>query len=95
MELHRIIKKYLITEKSTAAREKNSKYAFRVDGGANKIEISMAVEKLFKVKVLNVRVMTVPGKKKRVGKVIGERSSWKKAIVTLAKDDRIEIFEGV
>jgi large subunit ribosomal protein L23 len=95
MELHRIIKKYLVTEKSTAAKDENSKYTFRVDGGANKIEIGIAVEKLFKVKVLDVRVMNVPGKKKRIGKIVGEKSSWKKAIVTVAKDNRIEIFEGV
>ena len=54
-----------------------------------------AVEKLFKVKVLNVRVMNVPGKKKRTGKVMGERRSWKKAIVTLAPGNRIEAMEGV
>jgi large subunit ribosomal protein L23 len=95
MELHRIIKKYLVTEKSTAFKDENSKYAFQVDRNANKIEIGMAVRKLFKVKVLNVHVMNVPGKKKRIGKIIGEKSSWKKAIVTVAKSDRIEIFEGV
>lgn len=95
MELHRIIKKYLVTEKSTASKDENSKYAFQVDRNANKIEIGMAVRKLFKVKVLNVHVMNVPGKKKRIGKIIGEKSSWKKAIVTVAKSDRIEIFEGV
>jgi large subunit ribosomal protein L23 len=95
MEMHQIIKKYLVTEKSTTAKDENSKYTFRVDGAANKIEIGRAVEKLFKVKVLDVRVMNVPGKKKRVGKIVGEKSPWKKAIVTLAKDNRIEIFEGV
>jgi large subunit ribosomal protein L23 len=95
MELHSIIKKYLVTEKSTASKDESSKYTFQVDRGANKIEIGMAVKKLFKVKVLDVHVMNVPGKKKRVGKIVGEKSSWKKAIVTVAKDDRIEIFEGI
>jgi large subunit ribosomal protein L23 len=95
MELYHIIKKYLVTEKSTASKDESSKYTFRVDRGANKIEIGMAVEKFFKVKVLDVHVMNVPGKKKRIGKIVGEKSSWKKAIVTVAKDDRIEIFEGV
>jgi large subunit ribosomal protein L23 len=95
MELHRIINKYLVTEKSTTAKDESSKYTFQVDRGANKIEIGMAVEKLFKVKVLDVHVMNVQGKKKRVGKTIGERSSWKKAIITIAKGDRIEIFEGI
>lgn len=95
MELHRIIKKTLITEKSTIARDAANQYNFRVDQGANKIEVLRAVEKLFKVKVLDVRVMNVPGKKKRTGRVMGQRPSWKKAIVTLAPGSRIEIGEGV
>lgn len=95
MELHRIIKKYLVTEKSTASRNEGNKYTFQVDRGANRIEVGKAVENLFKVKVLNVRMMNVPAKKKRVGKVVGEKSPWKKAIVTVAKDNRIEIIEGV
>ncbi len=95
MEQHRIIKKYLVTEKSTVAKDEGNKYIFQVDRDANKIEIGKAVGNLFKVKVLDVRVMNVPGKKKRVGKIMGEKSSWKKAIVTLAKDNRIDIIEGV
>jgi large subunit ribosomal protein L23 len=55
----------------------------------------MAVEKVFKVKVMDVHVMNVRGKKKRVGKILGEKRSWKKAVVTLAPGSRIEIFEGV
>ena len=95
MEQHRIIKKYLVTEKSTVSKDEGNKYTFQVDRGANKIEIGMAVEGLFKVKVLDVHVMNALGKKKKVGKVIGQKSPWKKAIVTLAKDNRIEIIEGV
>jgi large subunit ribosomal protein L23 len=95
MELHRIIKKALITEKSTVARDAANQYNFEVDPRANRIEVLHAVEKLFKVKVLNVRVMNVPGKKKRTGKIMGERRSWKKAIVTLAPGNRIEAMEGV
>lgn len=95
MELHQIIKKALITEKSTVAREARNQYNFEVDPRANRIEVVRAVEKLFKVKVLAVRVMNVPGKKKRTGKVLGERRSWKKAIVTLAPGNRIEAMEGV
>ncbi len=94
MEVHQIIKKILVTEKSTAAREKSNKYFFEVDRRANKLEISKAVEKLFKVKVADVRVLHVLGKKKRLGRVIGQKSSWKKAIVTLAAGNRIEIAEG-
>lgn len=95
MELYQIIKKTLITEKSTIARDASNQYNFEVHVKANRIEIEQAVEKIFKVKVLSVRVMNVRGKKKRSGRVMGERSSWKKAIVTLAPGSRIEIGEGV
>ena len=94
MELHQIIKKALITEKSTVAKDVANQYNFEVDVHANRIEICRAVEKLFKVKVLNVRVLNVPGKKKRSGKTIGQTRSWKKAIVTLAPGNRIESMEG-
>lgn len=95
MEIHQIIRKLLITEKSTVARDEANKYCFEVDSKANKVEIGKAVEKLFKVKVTNVRVMHVLGKKKRMGRVVGQKSSWKKAVVTLAAGNRIEIVEGV
>ena len=95
MEVHQIIRKLLVTEKSTAARDESNKYVFEVDRKANKVEISQAVEKLFKVKVVDVHVMHILGKKKRMGKVIGQKSSWKKAIVTLTAGNRIEIIEGV
>ena len=95
MEMHRVIKKYLVTEKTTDSKEQANKYTFQVDRGANKIEVGRAVASLFRVKVLEVHIFNVRGKKKRVGKVVGEKSSWKKAIVTVAKDNRIEIIEGV
>ncbi len=93
MDLYSVIKKPLITEKSTMARDEANKYAFEVDPRANKIEIEKAVEKLFKVKVLTVRTMNIAGKKKRVGRVMGRKSDWKKAIVTLAPGQAIEVFE--
>jgi large subunit ribosomal protein L23 len=95
MEINKVIKRILVTEKSTAARDESNKYFFDVDPRANKIEIGAAVEKLFKVKVIDVRVMHVLGKKKRMGKTIGQKSSWKKAIVTLAAGNSIEFAEGV
>ena len=95
MEIHQIIKKILVTEKSNDARDKSNKYFFEVNRNANKVEISEAVEKLFKVKVADVRVMLVLGKKKIMGRIMGQKSSWKKAIVTLAAGSRIEIAEGV
>jgi large subunit ribosomal protein L23 len=95
MEVHQIIRKLLVTEKSTIARDESNKYVFEVDRKANKVEISNAVEKLFKVSVVDVHVMHVLGKKKRTGRIMGQKSSWKKAIVTLAAGNRIEIVEGV
>ena len=95
MELHQIIRKILITEKSNLDRDTANKYHFEVNRKANKVEIGNAVEKLFKVKVTDVRVFHVLGKKKRMGKVMGQKSSWKKAIVTLAEGSRIEVAEGV
>ena len=95
MELYDIIKKVLITEKSTIVKDGWNQYVFAVDKRANKIEIAHAIEKLFKVKVLDVRTMNVIGKKKRLGKHEGEKPAWKKAVATLAAGNRIEIFEGV
>ncbi|MGP8153268.1 MAG: 50S ribosomal protein L23 [Smithella sp.] len=95
MEINKVIKKILVTEKSTAARETSNKYFFEVDRKANKVEITNAVEKLFKVQVVDVRVMHVLGKKKRMGKVMGQKSSWKKAIVTLNAGSSIEFAEGI
>ncbi len=95
MELHSIIKRPLVTEKSTASRDEGNKYIFEVDRRANKIEIGNAVEKIFKVKVVDVRTLNMAGKKKRMGKIVGQKSDWKKAIVTLAEGNTIEIFEKV
>jgi large subunit ribosomal protein L23 len=95
MDMYHVIKKALITEKSTIAKDENNKYVFEVDRRANKIQIAGAVEKLFKVKVMEVHVMNMRGKKKRIGRIMGEKRSWKKAIVTVAPGSRIEIYEGV
>jgi large subunit ribosomal protein L23 len=94
-EAHQIIKRPLITEKSTRQKEEGNQIAFVVDPKAGKIQIRQAVEKLFKVKVLSVRTMNVVGKKKRLGRFLGRKSDWKKAIVKLREGDRIEFFEGV
>ena len=95
MEMYDIIKRYIVTEKSTTAKDEYNKYIFEVDRRANKIEIGKAVEKLFKVKVVDVHVMNVVGKKKRMGKILGKKRDWKKAIITLASGNSIEIFAGV
>ena len=95
MDLYSVIRKPLVTEKSTIARDEKNKYIFEVDRRANKIEIEKAVEKLFKVKVLNVRTMNILGKKKRQGRIVGQKSNWKKAVVTLVPGQTIEVFEKV
>ncbi len=91
---HQVLIKPMVSEKSTALMEEN-KYSFIVDKDANKIEIKHAVESLFKVKVLNVTTRIIKGKVKRMGKSEGKRSDVKKAIVTLAANDKIEIFSSI
>ena len=93
-EPQRVIRRPLVTEKSTRQKEAGRHYAFEVYPEANKVEIQNAVERLFKVKVLHVRTFNVPGKIKRLGRRYGKRPDWKKAIVTLQEGDRIDFFEG-
>ena len=95
MRIHDVIRRPLVTEKSSIAREEQNIATFRVDPAATKHEIRRAVEQLFDVQVTNVRTMRQPGKKRRVGKSVGRKPSWKKAIVELAEGQTIEFFEGV
>ena len=95
MNVHQVIQRPIVTEKSSIAREEANIATFRVDPAATKHEIRRAVEELFEVKVSTVRTMQQPGKKKRVGKKIGRKPAWKKAIVELAEGHTIEYFEGV
>ena len=92
---HRIILSPLLTEKSTLQTEKNAKVCFKVARDANKIEIRKAVEEIFQVKVVDVNTTRIKGKWKRLGWHRGKRADWKKAIVTLAPGQKIELFEGV
>ena len=94
-DLTQIIQKPLITEKSTIERELENIVTFRVDLKATKPQIKQAVEKLFDVKVIDVRTSRVHGKPRRVGRFEGHRPSWKKARVRLQEGDNIEFFEGV
>jgi len=89
-----IIRRPLITEKVTKLQEKLNQYVFEVAPSSNKIEIKRAVEDRFKVQVTKVRTINVPGKLKRLGRFSGRRPDWKKAIVTLAEGEKIELFEG-
>ena len=88
---YHVIRRPLQTEKSTQLRERNL-YVFEVDRRADKPDIKLAVEELFKVKVVDVRTMRVTGKVKRHGRFAGKRPDWKKAIVTLAEGESIDLF---
>ena len=90
-----IVRKALITEKGTALRELRNQYHFEVARDANKIEIRHAIETIFSVKVDHVRTMQMRGKVKRQGRYEGKRSDWKKAIVTLQPEQKIELFEQI
>jgi large subunit ribosomal protein L23 len=94
MHLYEVLRRPLITEKSTVLQGMN-KYAFEIAEGANKLQIKQAIEKAFKVTVTKVNVVTMQGKMKRMGRREVMSSQWKKAIVTLKAGDKIEFFEGV
>ncbi len=94
-EEYQIIRRPLISEKGTALKDENNQLVFEVDKGANKSEIKKAVEKLFKVTVTEVRTQNRAGKPKRLGRFVGKRKDWKKAIITLKEGDRVDFFEGV
>ena len=90
-----VVRKAIVTEKGTVLRETRNQYHFEVATDANKIEIKGAIEKIFSVKVDTVRTQQVRGKEKRVGRHSGRRSDWKKAIVTLKPDQKIDLFEQI
>jgi len=95
MKLTDVIRRPLVTEKTTHLREDGRTIVFEVATGANKIEIKRAVESLFRVTVLRVRTIPVKGKVKRVGRFAGRTPDWKKAVAALKEGDSIEFFEGV
>ena len=95
MDAYSIIRKPVITEKSTILKDVNNQVCFVVDIRANKVQIKEAVENIFDVNVESVSTMRCKGKNRRMGKHIGKQPDWKKAIVTLKDGDRIEFFEGV
>lgn len=95
MMSRQVLKRPLLTEKATIRREVSNEYAFEIDVRANKIDVKRAVEEIFDVKVTGVRTMKLNGKMKRMGVHQGRRSGWKKAMVTLAEGNTIDLFEGV
>lgn len=91
-DLSTVIKGLQITEKGTSLSEKENKYFFRVDRGANKTEIKQAVEQFFKVSVVSVNTMRYSGKRKRERTArYGKRSDWKRAVVTLKEGNKIDL----
>ncbi len=92
---YEIIRRPLITEKTTIQKEAFNQVTFEVDRKANRVEIKRAIEKIFNVRVSAVRTIQITGKVKRRGRILGKRKDWKKAIVTLMPGERIDFFEGV
>jgi len=91
--IYDVIKRPIISEKSTALAEVGGRYAFEVAPQANKTEIKDAVQRLFNVKVRAVRTMVVHGKVKRAGRFEAKKPNWKKAIVTLGEGQKIDFFQ--
>jgi len=92
MDTNNIIIKPLITEKSTHQQNTRNAYAFQVNPDANKQEIKHAVEKIYEVKVRDVRTMTRKGKPRRTRSGYAKTSDWKRAVVVLDENSRIELF---
>lgn len=94
-DLSKVLRRPLVTERGADLREASNQYLFEVDPDANKHEIKQAVEHFLGVKVLQVRTMNCRGKIKRLGRFEGKRPDWKKAVVTLAEGETIDLFDIV
>ena len=94
MNPYDIIKRPLITEKTSIQKEDYNQMSFEVDRKANRVEIKRAIENIFNVNVATVRTMQVKGKTKQGGRIVGKRRNWKKAVVKLMPGERIDFFEG-
>ena len=95
MHRYEVLRRPILTEKTNYQADELSCYAFEVDIRANKVQVRQAIETVFEVTVLNVNIMNVRGKKRRLGRHEGRTPDWKKAVVTLAPGDSIAFFEGV
>lgn len=94
-DIFHVIRRPVITEKSSKLSETENQVVFEVDPRATKDQIREAVEKIFKVKVLKINTLRFRGKPLRRGLVVTSRSNWKKAVVTLREGDKIDFYEGV
>lgn len=95
IEAREIIRRHLVTERSTTLKTANNEYVFEVDKRANKHTIKEAVERAFNVKVADVRTILMPGKIKRMGRYEGKTATWKKAIVKLQANQTISMFDNM
>ncbi|MCL4489445.1 MAG: 50S ribosomal protein L23 [Chloroflexi bacterium] len=95
MHLYEVLKRPITTEKSNRLKDDYRQYAFEVDERANKVQIREAVETAFKVQVVDVNVMRMARKRRRFGRRVLYTPIWKKAIVTIPANQRIDMFEGV
>lgn len=94
MHIYEVLRRPIISEKMAALKEQN-KYAFEIAKGASKRQVKEAVEAAFKVDVIRVNIINVPGKTRRFGRRQVVTPGWKKAVVTLVPGQKIEFFEGV
>lgn len=96
MHVYDVLRRPLVTEKSNAQAADNNQYTFEVDRRANKMQVKDAVETAFNVKVVEVNIVNLPAKRGRYGRLlVTKRPAYKKAVVTLAPGNTIQIFEGV
>ena len=94
-KLHQVLIRPLLTEKVTSLRESGNTVAFVVSSRANRVEVRRAVESLLKVKVERVNILNVMGKTERLGRFVGKKQDWKKALVTLKAGEKLELYESV
>lgn len=95
MDIYNVIKRPLFTEKGTALKEKENKLVIEVDRKANKVEIKKAVEEIFNVKVESINTINVRPKRRMRGRIPGQTSASKKALITLKKGEKLDFIEGV
>ena len=99
MKLTEILIKPILTEKANGQQEKLRRYAFKVDRRANKLEIKSAIEQFYGVNVMEVNTLVVPGKNKsrstKAGVVSGIKSGYKKALVTVAEGETIDLYASI
>lgn len=94
-----VLIKPILTEKANAQQEKLRRYAFKVDRGANKLEIKKAVEQFYGITVVDVNTVIVPGKAKsrstKAGLITGRKPGYKKALITVAEGETIDLYSNI